>query len=293
MAALGMLISLFSAWMLAAGRHTNTLLESVPALAILATLFAFSGGGTEPLVWGTLVGYGAHLASLALPMWRQGEIEAPQYTRTSPQWTPFWQGFTIMLAGQALMSITGLLDQFFAAHQGTGAIATLSYANRILALILGMGAMAVSRATLPVFSRAQAQGGVAVHHVAMRWTVLLFGLGVFAMLVSWWLAPLGVRMLFERGAFTREDTARVVEVLRYGLTQLPFYFAGIVLVSLLASQGRHRLIAAVASVNLVVKLLALVILTPLLGINGIALSTSLMYLFTLLLLGFGARVKQI
>ena len=52
------------------------------------------------------------------------------------------------------------------------------------------------------------------------------------------------------------------------------------------------LIAAVASANLVVKLLGLAILTPLLGINGIALSTSLMYLFTLLLLGLGARVKQ-
>lgn len=293
MAVFGVLISLFSAWMLAGGRHTNTLLESVPALAILATLFAFPGGGTELLVWGSLAGYAAHLASLALPMWRKREIKAPHYTRISPQWTPFWQGFSIMLAGQALMSLTGIVDQFFAAHQGSGAIATLSYANRILALILGMGAMAVSRATLPVFSRAQAQGGTAVHHVAMRWAVLLFGLGVVAMLVSWWLAPLGVRMLFERGAFTGEDTARVVEVLRYGLTQLPFYFAGIVLVSLLASQGRHRLIAAVASANLVVKLIALVILTPLLGINGIALSTSFMYLFTLLLLGFGARAKQI
>lgn len=292
MAALGVLISLFSAWMLAAGRHTNTLLESVPALVILAALFAFPGSGTEPLVWGTLAGYAAHLASLALPLWRQDRIQAPQYTRTSPQWTPFWQGFTIMLAGQALMSLTGILDQFFAAHQGAGAIATLSYANRILALLLGMGAMAVSRATLPVFSRAQAQGDTAVYQIAMRWVVLLFGLGVFAMLVSWLLAPLGVRLLFERGAFTAQDSARVVEVLRYGLTQLPFYFAGIVLVSLLASQGRHRLIAAVASANLVVKLLGLAILTPLLGINGIALSTSLMYLFTLLLLGLGARVKQ-
>ena len=291
MASLGVLVSLFSAWMMAAGRHTNTLLESVPALAILATLLAFPANGVWPLVWGTLLGYAAHLASLALPMWRQGYVQAPRYTLTSPQWTPFWQGFTIMLAGQSLMSITGILDQFFAAHQGAGAIATLSYANRILALILGMGAMAVSRATLPVFSRAQAQGDTSVHHVAMRWAVFLFGLGVFAMLVSWWLAPLGVRVLFERGAFTEQDTARVVEVLGYGLTQLPFYFSGIVLVSLLASQGRHRLIAVVASANLVVKLLALVILTPLLGINGIALSTSLMYLFTLLLLAFGARSK--
>ena len=64
-----------------------------------------------------------------------------------------------MLAGQALISFIGIIDQFFAAPLGTGAIATLSYANRILASMLGLGATAVARATLPVFSQAQAQGG--------------------------------------------------------------------------------------------------------------------------------------
>lgn len=281
---LGVIVSLFSVWMLAAGRHANTLLESVPALAVLIALLAFPGGGVEPLVWGTLAGFIFHLVSLAVPLVRQGEIEAPRFTRQSPQWTPFWQGFGIMLAGQALMSFIGIIDQFFAAHLGTGAIATLSYANRILALILGMGSMAVSRATLPVFSRALAQGGDQVHRVATHWVRLMFALGVATMLVSWLFAPWGVKLLFERGAFTAQDTAVVTEVLRYGLTQLPFYFAGIVLVSLLSSQGRYRAIAVIASANLFVKLVAMVILTPALEINGIALSTTIMYAVSMLLL---------
>lgn len=289
LAPLGVIISLFSAWMLAAGRHANTLLESVPALTILVVLLAFPGGGVEPLIWGTLAGFVFHLVSLVVPLARQGEIEAPRFSRQSPQWAPFWQGFGIMLAGQALMSFTGIIDQFFAAHLGTGAIATLSYANRILLLLLGMGAMAASRATLPVFSRALAHGGEHVHRVATHWVRLLFALGVVTMLVSWWLAPWGVKLLFERGAFTSQDTIIVAEVLRYGLTQLPFYFATIVLVSLLSSQGRYRAIAVVAGSNLLVKLAAMAILTPALGINGIALSTSVMYATTLLLLSFSIR----
>lgn len=278
LAPLGVIISLFSAWMLAAGRHANTLLESVPALVLLIALLAFPGGGVEPLVWGTVAGFVFHLVSLAAPLTRRGEIEAPRFTRQSPQWTPFWQGFGIMLAGQALMSFTGIIDQFFAAHLGTGAIATLSYANRILALILGMGAMAVSRATLPVFSRALAQGGEQVHRVATHWVRLLFTLGVVTMLASWWLAPWGVKLLFERGAFTSQDTAAVAEVLRYGLAQLPFYFASIVLVSLLASQGRFRAIAAMAGINLLVKVAVNLSLVPWLGLNGLVLSTAVMYL---------------
>ena len=293
MAGLGFVASLFSAWMLAAGRHANTLLEGVPALVIMGTLFFFPESATAPLVWGTVAGYVAYLASLAVPLWRKGELDAARYTQTSSQWTPFWHGFGIMMAGQALMSVTAILDQFFAAHQGSGAIATLSYANRILSLILGMGAMAASRATLPVFSRAQAHGDTEVNQVAVRWGLFLFGLGVMVMGVGWLLAPWGVSLLFERGAFTAQDTARVVEVLRYGLTQLPFYFSGIVLVSLLASQGRHRVIAAVASANLVVKFVAMVILTPSYGINGVVFATTVMHGASLFLLGLSIKAKRI
>ena len=284
LAVLGSVISLLSAWMLAAGRHANTLLESIPSLVILLALFAFSGGGVEPLVWGTLAGFVFHLSGLASPLIRRGEIEVPSLTRQSPHWIVFWQGFGIMLVGQTFMSFTGIIDQFFAAHLGTGAIATLGYANRILALILGMGAMAVSRATLPVFSQTQAEGGLQMHSVAVRWVQLLCALGVAVALASWFLAPLGVKLLFERGAFGVQDTAAVVDVFRYGLTQLPFYFSGVVLVSLFSSRGRYKIIALIAISNLIVKSISSAILVPILSINGIMISNSIMYASALLLL---------
>lgn len=196
-----------------------------------------------------------------------------------------------MLAGQALMSFTGIVDQFFAARLGPGAIATLSYANRVLTLIVGVGAMAVSRATLPVFSRSQARGSQVVFSAAIYWATMLFVLGMFTMAIAWWLAPFGVRLLFERGAFTAKETGVVVEIFRYGLTQLPFYFAGIVLVSLLSSLGRYGVIAAVAGANLAVKFLALVVLTPLLGVTGVMLSNTIMYAATLALLLLVVRVR--
>ncbi len=286
---LGVIISLFSAWMLAAGRHANTLLEGIPALVVLLAILVFTDGGLAPLVWGTLVGFAFHLASLAASLVRRSEIEAPRFTRHSPQWTPFWQGFGIMLAGQILMSFVGIIDQFFAAHMGTGAIATLSYANRILALILGMGAMAVSRATLPVFSRAMAQGEEQVYRVAIHWVWLLFALGVVTMIVGWSLAPWGVRLLFERGAFASQDTVIVAEVLRYGLVQLPFYFAGLVLVSLLVSRGEYRAIAVIAGLNLLTKVVFNFGLVTWLGLKGLLLATGFMYLISITLCWVAVR----
>ncbi len=290
---LGVLISLWSAWTLATGHHVNTLLEGTPALVMILALLVWPMGGVEPLVWGTLAGFALHLAGLAGPLVQRGEIEAPRWRWQSAQWRGFWQGFGVMLAGQTLMSFTGIIDQFFAAHLDAGSIATLSYANRILALVLGLGATAVGRATLPVLSQAQAVGGDQGRRVAMHWVRWLFLLGVVVLVIGWWLAPWAVKVLFERGAFTAQDTHVVTGVLRYGLVQVPFYFAGLVLVSLLASQGKYREIAVIATTNLVVKGLANLTFIPWLGINGIVLATALMSLISMVLCWFPAIQKQV
>ena len=290
LAPLGILISLFSAWMMSSGRHANTLLESVPALAILAALLILPSGGVEPLVWGTLAGFICHVAGLAVPLARKGEIEMPRFTSHSPQWPRFWQGFGIMVVGQTMSTFTGIVDQFFAAHLDTGAIATISYANRILALILGLGATAISRATLPVFSRIKSQQGEQLHSIAMFWVRLMMIFGVVTLVISWWLAPWLVKLLFERGAFTARNTEAVTEVFRYALAQIPFFFPALALVALLASHGKHNLIAISGGTNLLVKTSANYVLVPIMGINGIILATGIMYMVSFVQLYWFATI---
>lgn len=90
-------------------------------------------------------------------------------------------------------------------------------------------------------------------------------------------------MLFERGAFTVQDTQAVAGVLRYGLAQAPFYFAALVLVSLLTSQSKYKFITLIAAITLVVKFLSMFLFVPLMGVEGITLATSVMYGATILL----------
>lgn len=285
LAPLGVMISLLSAWMMAAGRHANTLLEGAPAIVIALTILVMPGGA-DLLMWATLGGFVFHLALLGLTLARDGSVEAPRFTYRSPEWRPFWQGFSVMLIGQALMTSSTVIDQFFASHLGTGAIGTLSYANRILALVLGLGAAAVSRATLPVFSRMEAAGDRQSHQVALRWSGFLLILSLPLAVGLWWLAPWGVELFFQRGAFTPKDTLAVSDILQYGLLQLPFYFASLPLVSLLASQHRHHVLSVIGVINLAVKALLNAVLAPEFGLNGIMLATSLMYLGSLAFLLF-------
>lgn len=272
---LGMLTALQSAWMLAAGRHLNSLLECIPTLSIATLVMALPGKGIQPLVWGTVAGAAFHLLSLVTPLVRRGEFVAPRIALASPHWPWFWQGFGIMLAGQALMSLTVVIDQFYAVGLGTGAIAQLGYANRVLSLLLSVGALAVSRATLPIFARGQ--DGARVRAMARRWTGLLFALGVLAAAAGHAMAPWSVRLLFERGQFGAADTTAVAQVLRYGLPQMPFYFASMVLVSYALSQRRFGLVCCSGLIGCVGKIAGNLLLVPALGVKGIALGTMLVY----------------
>jgi peptidoglycan biosynthesis protein MviN/MurJ (putative lipid II flippase) len=290
LAPLGILAGLFSALIMSSGGYVNNLLEGVPALAILAALLILPFGGVEPLIWGTLAGFICHIVSLAVPLAIKGEIERPRFTSHSPQWPPFWQGFGIMLVGQMMTSFIGIIDQFFAAHLDTGSIATISYANRILSLILGLGATAVSRATLPVFSRIKSQGGGQLYGIATFWVRLMIIFGVVTLIIGWWLAPWIIKLLFERGAFTARNTEAVTEVFRYGLIQIPFFFPALALVALLASHGKHNLVAISGSTNLFVKTGANYVLVPIMGINGIMIATGIMLMVSFVQLYWFASI---
>ncbi len=281
---LGILVGLFSSWTLASGRHANTLLESVPALAILVAVLLVPDQGVWPLVWGTLIGFVAHVFSLGVPLaWRR-DMELPRFTSRSPQWPHFWKGFGVLLIGSGLGSLNGVVDQFFAAQLDSGSITRISYANRIMALILGLGATAISRATLPIFSKIKSQNESELKRIAMFWMWLMLLLGILAMVISWWVAPWIVKLLFERGAFSASDSLIVTDLFRFGLAQVPFYFSALVLVTLLATNGKHKLMAISGASNLFVKAAANYYLLPIFGINAIILSSGVMYAVSLVLL---------
>ncbi|WP_269496973.1 murein biosynthesis integral membrane protein MurJ [Castellaniella sp. S9] len=260
-------------------RHVNTLLDSMPALVILVWVLASPAGGLWPLLWGTLVGYALQAILLAAFAARaDGHPGGALLGRQAPQWSTLAAAAGIMLVGQLAMSLVGPIDQYTAARLGDNANAILGYATRLLSLVLGIGAASVGRAALPVLADIQGRGDPAhARRMALRWSGGMLAVGALVVLAGWWLAPWGVGLLFERGAFTAHDTQVVAEVLRWGLLQLPFYFGVLILVQLLASQNRYGLMATIAVLNFLVKAAMNHVLAPIMGPSGIMLATALMY----------------
>lgn len=180
------------------------------------------------------------------------------------------------------MTLIGFIDTYYAGGIGTGAVSILGYANRVLALLLGLGATVASRAMLPVFSSASAKGDKECSRIVRQWAGILFGIGIGVMVVGWFAAPYVVRILFERGAFLAADTDAVTEVMRYGLSQFPFYFSGLVLVSYASSRRQYKLLFWPGVIGIIAKIAANQILIPLMGISGIAAGWAVVYALTAL-----------
>jgi peptidoglycan biosynthesis protein MviN/MurJ (putative lipid II flippase) len=148
----------------------------------------------------------------------------------------------------------------------------------LLSLLIGIGAVSVGRAALPVLADIQSRGDAArARTMALKWSVLMLGAGAVAVAIAWVLAPWGVSVLYQRGAFSADNTQAVAEVFRWGLLQLPFYFGVLILVQLLASQNRYRVMALIAVANFLLKAVLNTVLAPRMGASGIMLATALMY----------------
>jgi peptidoglycan biosynthesis protein MviN/MurJ (putative lipid II flippase) len=260
--------------------HVYALTETAPAVCIaLFVVFAPSGIDPQPLILGTLLGV------LAQALWSgrllhrtTGTLGGLAWKHVSPNWHGLYAALKVMALGSLIMSLITPIDQFFAASLAEGTVAALGYANRVIALATGFGAVAVGRALLPVLSSAAASAEANLgYRQALRWTWLGFAIGTILAVAGWLLSPWAVAVLFERGSFTAGDTHLVAGILRAGLPQLPFFFGGIVLVQWLAAHGQYRILLNAAIVAVITKIALNAALLQVFGAAGIALATSAVY----------------
>jgi putative peptidoglycan lipid II flippase len=277
MVPLGVLAALLAMRLMSGRRFVNTLFEAIPSVFLLVGALAIGRPGAGLLVWGTVAGFAAYVVSLlALPFGPRVEI-IPLFRFRSPHWRETGASLGLILVSQAIFIAGIAADQVIVSHLGEGANATLGYANRLLMLLTSLGATAVARATLPVFAEVRLRNPGDEAKLAFYWMRILFVVSLAIVGICAVLAPVGVRILFQHGAFTARDTRSVTEVLRYGLLQLPFYFSSIVIVQLVASRRRYGVFILANTICVTLKIGSGIVLAPILGIKGVMVASAIMY----------------
>ncbi len=190
--------------------------------------------------------------------------------------------------GSAVYQLNVFADTFCASLSmivGSGGIAAIYFANRIVQFPLGIFGYALSSVTLPSLSAMVAKG----EHEAFRTTLsfalrnLLYVLIPAAVLIALVAKPL-IQLIFQHGAFDDYSTQITVTALVFYVIGLPFFGITRILVAAFYAKQDTKTPVRIATMCLILNVAGNVILMFPLKIGGIALASSLSSVFNCWLL---------
>ncbi|MGE0801660.1 MAG: lipid II flippase MurJ [Lautropia sp.] len=266
--------ALATALLVAEHRHSNLALEGLPSALLIVALLLPARIDLATLCLVTAAGYGVYAVAVLLQLRATGQSLMPRFGFGAPAWRVLATASAAVLIGNACAGSLMLADQSQAAALGAGAAATLAFSSRLLQLPAVLLSTLISRATLPVFAQMQAEGRD-TRPLVLRASLIAGAVGAAGALIVWLAAEPLVALAFQRGQFTARDVAVTAGALRWGILQLPAFLASIVLVQALLARRRFAAVAASGIFNLVAKIGANAWLAPRMGVDGIALATSL------------------
>jgi putative peptidoglycan lipid II flippase len=229
-------------------------------------------------VFGAIVGAGLEAAILAWGLHRKHLSPVPRWQGADRFVRQVAHQYAPTVAGLFIMSGGFLIDQGMAATLGSGSVSALSYGNRIVVLLLGIGPV-LGTALLPHFSRVVTVGDWRrVRDILRQYVILALVLTIPVTIVALAMSETLVAMLFQRGAFTTADQYLVSQIQSVYFLQIPFYAVGAVLVRMISSLKASYVLTEAAIINAVVNVVLDYIFMHAFGVVGIAAATTVVYL---------------
>ncbi|MEX1346303.1 MAG: lipid II flippase MurJ [Desulfobacterales bacterium] len=266
----------------------------LPILGPLSAIFFILTGGASlgiyALVIGTILGFGLEAVLISGAIIKRKFSLRPRLIDFDPDLRIVLGQFLPMVAGSILMGSTDLVDKGMAATLSPGSVAALNYGNKIIAAVLTLATTAIGTAVLPYFTRMVSEKDWKnIRSILKSYLSLIFAVGILTAIVIYLFSDSIVNIILQRGSFTAEDTTVVSAVQAYFAFQIPFYIGGIVVVRLISALRANHILMWGAAINLVVNIGFNILFIHYLGLKGIALSTSFVYLISFLFLVYFAN----
>lgn len=245
--------------------------------------------GIYALAFGTLLGFLGESAIMACGLKFRGMPVMPKWCDTTPKLKRVWTQFFPVVAGSALLTGNTLVDQSFAAMLLPGSVASLSYANKIFSFVINTGAMALGSAIVPHFSRMVAIGDRrGLIDTFRKYTTVILGVTLPLTAFLYFFSDDLIRLIFQRGAFTRSDSVVVSGIQRFYLLQIPFFAMSTMLSRLISAFHRNQILFKGTVLGFVLNIVLDFVFIRHFGVGGIALSTSVVVASCTLFLAFMA-----
>ena len=263
----------------------------VPLVVVIALISMRSSWGIYSLAVGTVVGFIAQAGVIGIGLKKQELRIRHEFIRKNPHFNAMIKQYVLIMAGAFLMSSTNLIDQGMAAMLRPGSVAILNYGSRLVNLGIGFVTASLGVAVFPYFSSQVARKEwpdlLKTVHLYLRWIFIV--MIPVSLLIVGFSEPI-IRLIFERGAFSPEDTRSVAQVQALFGLQIPLHVGGILLVRVISSLQVNSILVWASGFGLFVKIILNYFFVMWIGVAGIALSTSFMYLGTALFVYYFVRL---
>jgi putative peptidoglycan lipid II flippase len=265
---------------------------ATPALTI-ALIALWKANGLGILVAGSLAGAALECAALIAAVMRSGIRLRPLPGRPDRNMRKVLGSYLPLVAGALLMNGTTLVDNAMAAMLDGGSVSAMAYASKLIAFPITLAVTSLGTAVFPYFARmAAARDWPGIRHSLRKWMRIIFAATIPATLAMCLGARLIVGAFYEHGAFTPQDTAIVAKVFSMFALQAPFYVASIIVVRLLSAIEANTVLMWGSAVNLTANIALNYAFMKPMGVAGIALSTSFVYLISFAFLYAGLRGRM-
>ena len=248
----------------------------IAAAAVAVTLLLWDQLGLTAYAVGSLVGPIVGLLVLAVVMARRSILPRPRMSAPSAGLRSYAAQALPLMISASILQFNSVIDTAVASRLGEGSVASLRFGHLLVVVPIGAIALAWGKAIYPQLVKTtlgdeEMRLGM-LTGVAIRFAGAMF---VPVAMLTAAVAPLATSVVFGRGEFDVEDIERVALVVVGYAPIIVLSMINPPLVGALNARRKGIVLLAGGIINVSVNLVLTVSLGMVMGIIGVALSTSI------------------
>lgn len=242
--------------------------------------------GSNELGMATVLSYAVFCAGVAQFLWilfftlKEKAFLYPVFPRITTTAKEFFSKFFNAFLGSGIVQINSMISSIIATLI-PGAVSLLYYGDRVSQFPLSLIGTAIGITTLPILSKTLSKKGDKIAAQEIQEDSIFFScfLGIPAAVGLFILSNPIIKLLFQRGQFTAENTIHVSNILKIYAIALPFFILTKIFQTIFYAKKDTKTPMKASLYSLIINIIFNFSLVFVLGANGIATATTISSIF--------------
>lgn len=247
---------------------------------IIAAVFFYKRFGIDAMAYALVIG-GVVRLLVEFPFVDWGYKYKPDFHFRGTEFITMLKRLPSALVSEGVTQINTLIDKAMGSTLATGTISGLNYAHKLMNVFSGLLSTAITTALYPQMIELIALKEKQKLKHLMELIINVFSMIMIPVTIACILCRTEiVSLAFERGSFNADSVALTAGVFAAYIISVFFSACNTVINNLFYGYGNTVIPMKISIVNLLINVILNIVLIKFLGVNGLALATSLSAIFS-------------